>query len=340
MSYRLRNLAYLFSLSPGLLVIYGNMTGGWQAWLNLFYSLGFLGLLEYFTGVTKSNEHSPAKDPFPEFILYLHVLTHTFVLFSFFLGMYLGVLQGHALIGAMLSTGVAAGSSGIIVAHELIHKASPLKRFLGRYLLASTGNFYFYVHHLRIHHRDVATTQDAATARKGESVYRFFLRSVKEQIEQAAASERKRAGNNWWKPEHEFVKAFILMGLIGLPVLYFCGITGLMAWAGMGLFANFLLEYVNYIEHYGLTRSQGAKITEWHSWSCDKHISRFLLVDLSRHADHHNMASKPYHTLDSYEQGPQLPGGYASLIIPALIPQWWFRITHPLLSDLEQQKTA
>jgi alkane 1-monooxygenase len=340
MSYRLRNAAYLLSFTPAVLVIYGNLHGNWFSWLNIIYSLVLLGMIESFTGSSDANEHSAAKDPFPEMILFGHVLSHTASLYSLFFGIRMGILEGPWLIGAILSTGVAAGSSGIIVAHELIHKANPFKRFLGRYLLASTGNFYFYVHHLRIHHRDVATTQDAATARKGESLYAFFLRSVREQITQSAASEHKRTGGKSWGLNHELTKALFMVLMVALTVWWFSGITGLFSWMGMGLFANFLLEYVNYIEHYGLSRNPGTRVNEWHSWSCDKHISRFLLIDLSRHADHHNVASKPYHTLISYEQGPQLPGGYASLILPALIPQWWFRITHPILAVIEKEKAA
>lgn len=335
MSPRLRNFAYLLSFTPAIFVIYGNLHGSWFAWLNLVYSLVFLGILEYITGSSDANEHSSAKDSFPEMILFAHVISHTAGLCSLFYGIHQGMLHGAGLFGAILSTGVAAGSSGIIVAHELIHKISPLKRMLGRYLLASTGNFYFYVHHLRIHHRDVATEKDAATARKGESLYAFFIRSVREQIMQSVAAEAKISGKRTWYFGHEIFKSLLLVVLIMVSVFIYAGFSGLLSWIGMGLFANFLLEYVNYIEHYGLTRKPEIRVNEWHSWSCDKHISRFLLIDLSRHADHHNLASKPYHTLISYPEGPMLPGGYASLILPALIPGWWFRITHPLLAKIE-----
>lgn len=338
MSYRWRNTAYLFSLTPVILVIYGNMTGGWASWLNLCYSLIFLGIVEFLSGGSSGNEHSPADDPFPEFILFAHVIAHSFGLWSLFQGIHIEILEGVSLLGAILSTGVAAGSSGIIVAHELIHKASPLKRFLGRYLLVTTGNFYFYAHHLRVHHRHVATSQDAATARLGEPLYAFFLRSVREQITQSAASEQKRLGGTWFSWRNELTKAIVAIMGIALIVFVFTGFQGLLSWLGVCVFANFLLEYVNYIEHYGLTRSPETKVNEWHSWSCDKHISRFLLIDLSRHADHHNKASKPYHTLDSYKQGPMLPGGYASLILPALLPFWWYRLTHPILHKIEQDQ--
>ncbi len=338
MSYRWRNAAYLFSFTPAILVVYGNMTGGWTSWLNLCYSLFFLGILEQLSGSSSANEHSPASDPFPEFILFAHVLTHSIGLGSLFHGIHSGILEGSSLLGAILSTGTAAGSSGIIVAHELIHKADNLKRLLGNYLLTSTGNFYFYVHHLRIHHRHVATSQDAATAREGENLYAFFVRSVREQISQSAASEQRRLGEQWFSGSNDFLKSVAWVLLFGIMIYAVAGIYSFLSWLGVCFFANFLLEYVNYIEHYGLTRNPETKVNEWHSWSCNKHISRFLLIDLSRHADHHNKASKPYHTLEAYSQGPILPGGYASLIIPALLPFWWFHLTHPMLRKIRKQE--
>jgi alkane 1-monooxygenase len=294
--------------------------------------------VELLSGSSSGNEHSAADDPFPEFILFAHIITHSICLWSFFRGIQAETLKGMSLLGAILSTGAAAGSSGIIVAHELIHKASRMKRFLGKYLLASTGNFYFYVHHLRVHHRYVATSQDAATARFGEPLYAFFLRSVQEQIAQSAASEHKRLGGRWFSWSNELTKAIVWIMVLAVLVFMFAGFQGLLSWFGVCLFANFLLEYVNYIEHYGLTRRPETKVNEWHSWSCNKHISRFLLIDLSRHADHHSKASKPYHTLDSYSQGPMLPGGYASLILPALLPFWWYRLTHPILEKIHQDQ--
>jgi alkane 1-monooxygenase len=90
--------------------------------------------------------------------------------------------------------------------------------------------------------------------------------------------------------------------------------------------ANFLLEYVNYIEHYGLTRRENERVNEMHSWQSDSIVSRFLLVDLSRHADHHYYAAKPFHTLDSHVKSPELPSGYAGLFFVAAIPPLWFKL--------------
>ena len=41
--------------------------------------------------------------------------------------------------------------------------------------------------------------------------------------------------------------------------------------------------------------------------------------------------SKKYQELDYYETSPQLPYGYPTSILLALIPPLWFRIVNPLV---------
>ena len=70
-----------------------------------------------------------------------------------------------------------------------------------------------------------------------------------------------------------------------------------------------LLEAVNYFEHWGLTRS-GKKVQVVDSWDTDNWFTRFTLVGLSRHADHHAHASRPYQQLRHFDESPKLPRGY------------------------------
>lgn len=62
-------------------------------------------------------------------------------------------------------------------------------------------------------------------------------------------------------------------------------------------------------------------------------MSNYLLFKLQRHSDHHENAMKPYQTLCSYEDSPQLPHGYVVCIIMALFPQTWFEIMDPLVEE-------
>ena len=124
-----------------------------------------------------------------------------------------------------------------------------------------------------------------------------------------------------------------LSGVFYILIALILGKIALLAFALQSLTANFLLEYTNYIEHYGLSRTDKERVNETHSWQTDKVISRFILIDLSRHSDHHFYASKPYHTLLTFEKSPVLPGGYASAIYLALIPPIWFHVIHKRLKE-------
>lgn len=327
-----RNNLYFLSLTPGLLVLTGNVLGGYWAGFNIVFSMLLLPLIELASGRNTDNRFTNNK--IPDFILMLQVLLHAIILFTLGLGILNGTLSGGFQYLAIVSTGIVSGSSAIIVAHELIHKNNKVKRNLGKALLLACGNFYFYTHHLCLHHKNVATAEDAATAKRFEPLLFFVPRSIIMQIAQSVALEMKLASKRsmgFFNFKNNLLYSFLwVLAIIG--VLYMLAPSLALAYLLIILYSNVLLEYVNYIEHYGLTRESNEKVSKAHSWNCDYTVSRFLLFDLSRHTDHHLHASKPYHTLLTYEESPTLPGGYTSLIIPAIIYPWWKYLTEKALS--------
>ncbi len=330
----IRNLLYLFGLLPALLVIYGNLQGGLFTLLNLFFTLIILGILEWITPESHSNNHSAKQDVLPKLILFLHVVFQTACVLSLFYGIYTNVLSGNWIIAAALSTGLNSGASAIVIAHEFIHQKNKTEQAFGKYLLFTAGNLYFFVDHLRVHHKWVGTPKDHATARLGESLYGFFVRSVREQFLcsiklEAERLQKSKFGGYSLK---NYVVRQVLFQVMLLLLLYVgIGYWAVLAWIAQCLLANFLLEYVNYLEHYGLVRAENERATELHSWDSDKMISRFILVDLTRHADHHFYASKPFHTLNSHKNSPKLPSGYAGMFFVAAIPVLWRKVMHPRL---------
>ena len=329
----LRNLGYLWSLLPGIVTVAGNLMGGNWVFANLLLTLGFLSIIEWFMPENKSNNFS--ENHFvPDLILVMNVVFQIACLSSLFYSLGNGKLNGMEIIGAALSTGIHSGSSSIVVAHELIHRKNRVFQFLGKFLLFTVGNIYFYIEHLRVHHKWVGTDKDPATARRNESLYGFFIRSMFGQISNAWKLENShlRKENKSFFGNEVFKNSCLL--IILLTVIYFVfGIAGVAIYLLHILVANFLLEYTNYIEHYGLTRNENERVQEDLSWQTDKVISRFFLIDLSRHSDHHYYSSKPYHTLLSYNKSPKLPGGYASAIYLALIPPLWFKVVNKALDN-------
>lgn len=329
-----RNLSYLISLSPAIAVIIGNLNGGIWAMLNLIYSMVILAALEWLISPNKNNYASHKTDIIPAFILFLHVPTQLICIGSFFFAIKYQLLTDAWIWMAAISMGINSGSAAIVVAHEYIHRKSKLNQFLGKWLLFSVGNFYFYVEHLRVHHKWVGTAKDSASAKKGESLYAFFIRSGTAQIMSAWKLESERLTSTHklkWVLKHYVLRQIFLHILFDCCIYVWFGPTALLAFVLHCAVANFLLEYVNYIEHYGLSRSETERVTELHSWQSDSPISRFLLIDLSRHADHHYHASKPYHTLDTHPNSPELPSGYAGMFIIAAIPPLWFNMIDKLI---------
>jgi alkane 1-monooxygenase len=98
--------------------------------------------------------------------------------------------------------------------------------------------------------------------------------------------------------------------------------------------AIFLLEVINFVEHYGLQRRETSpgrfeRVMPWHSWNSSHRVSNWLLINLARHSDHHYLASKRYQVLDHLDAAPQLPAGYGTMFVAALVPPLWRRVMHP-----------
>ncbi len=334
-----RNYKYGLSVIPSILTIVGNYCGDNWVWLNFSFSLFFLAFAEIILPEDKGNEHDE-DIYFPDSLLFFHVLLQVFC-WTTLLGFVISNNNFFLFTGAVLSTGVSTGASGIVIAHELIHRKKRLYNLAGRFLLFLAGNIYFFVDHIKGHHKNVGLYHDSATARRNESVYHFFIRSSWGQLKFSVNSECDKLikqGKNPYGLGNYVVRAtvfqFILIGIL----FSLLGPVALLAHILQALLANFLLEYINYIEHYGLTRNVGERVNEVHSWQSDRYISRFFLIDLSRHADHHYYASKPYQKLLSYKNSPVLPGGYASTLYLAMIPSLWFRIMNRKLDLLEVQR--
>lgn len=233
-----------------------------------------------------------------------------------------------------LAVGTVTGGIGITVAHELGHRASTLDRALSAVLLVSVGYGHFYVEHNRGHHARVATADDPASAPRGLDVYRFMLRSVLGGFMHAWRLEAMRLHQRGLSVLHW--SNWVLTGtLLWLALLFGVGLAlGAPAAAfllGQALWAVALLEIVNYIEHYGLRRARLASgrpepVAPRHSWNADFLISNWLLFNLQLHSDHHAHVERPFESLRSMPQAPQLPAGYPTMVLAALLPPLWFAL--------------
>ncbi|MCS7013693.1 MAG: alkane 1-monooxygenase [Chloroherpetonaceae bacterium] len=330
-----RDLGYLLSLIPVSLTLLGNILGGDWTLGNILFTLVGLVLTDWFIGERK-DQPEPHSPLIANVLLVIHVLTHTAAIASLAVGAATGKLSGKFLLFATVSTGVNSGVSGIVVAHELIHRKERLWQALGIWNLLLVNYAHFFIEHIKAHHKYAATPKDAATAQYGETVYGFIRRTIPAQFQSALSLEAERLRKKGKAPfglENFVVRNTLVQALITASVFLGLGPAAGLAYLGQAAIAVCLLEITNYAQHYGLRRSENERISAAHSWNTDHLSSRFFLLELPRHSDHHYYAARPYQELRSYPESPTLPTGYLGLLPVVLIPPLWFKLIHPILAE-------
>jgi alkane 1-monooxygenase len=235
-------------------------------------------------------------------------------------------------IGLALTVAMVSGVA-INTAHELGHKRASIERWLSKVALAQSGYGHFFIEHNRGHHVRVATPEDPASSRLGESFWAFWPRTVAGSLRSAWELEGVRLDrleSSRWTYRNDILNAWAMsvvllstltavFGLVVLPYLLLQAVLGFS-----------LLEVVNYLEHYGLLRQRREdgryeRTRPEHSWNSNSVASNVLLYHLQRHSDHHANPIRRYQALRHYEEAPQLPTGYAGMIVLAAIPPLWRR---------------
>jgi len=245
-------------------------------------------------------------------------------------------LQGWSLLGALFGAGICAGAVGINLAHELGHRQTRRARWLARALLTTSHYSHFTIEHNQGHHVRVATPEDPATGRRGESVYAFWPRTLRGCLAHAwelEATRLARSGSSAWSLGNRVLTGLLLQAgwLAALALLTSPEGAALAALAA--LVGALLLETVNYFQHYGLVRARDAdgrweRVTAAHVWNSNHPVSRGLLLDLPRHTDHHLHPGRPCAVLRHSSDSPQLPTGYPGMVLLALVPPLFRRVMH------------
>lgn len=299
-----------------------------------FIIIPFLELLikPMHSNLDSAEEEMAKADSFYDWVLYLIVPIQYIVLYQFLIHVQDADITTMDRIGRIMVMGLMCGVMGINVGHELGHRVNRTEQTLARMLLLTSLYMHFFIEHNRGHHKNVGTHEDASTARRNEPVYFFWLRSIRNvyvKAWQIAGDEQKKKGKSFLHNE---------MLHYQLIELAFCLLIGYwFGWMVLGYFliaaliGILLLETVNYIEHYGLMRKplgdgKYERAMPEHSWNSDHVLGRIMLFELSRHSDHHYLASRKYQLLRHHDGSPQLPTGYPGSMLLAMIPPLWFRV--------------
>lgn len=233
-------------------------------------------------------------------------------------------------VGLMLTVG-GIGGIAINTAHELGHQRARAERWLSKVALAQTGYGHFFVEHNRGHHARVATPEDPASSRLGESVYVFYWRSILGSLRSAWSLESRRLrrhGQRVWTLHNDVLNAWLMALVLFAALVIGFGVEVAPWLIGQALLGIFLLETINYLEHYGLRRQRRRDgcyepVRPSHSWNSNSVISNVFLFHLQRHSDHHANPQRRYQALCHADEAPQLPAGYAAMVVLALCPPLW-----------------
>lgn len=321
---------------------------GWEIWMPVFYGFFVIPLLELFIKADSRNmsaaEEEVAKaDRTYDVLLYLVVVLQYVALSRFLYGMMYDDLTAIDIAGRITAMGILCGVFGINVGHELGHRVNKFEQTLAKALLLTSLYMHFFTEHNKGHHKRVATPEDPSSARFGEPVYTFYFRTIIFSYISAwhiANDEMRKKGQPVFSFNNEMIQ-FTLIQLAFLTLIFLLTSWIVMLYFIAAAFIGILLlETVNYIEHYGLQRKsigdgKYERAMPEHSWNSNHIIGRLMLFELSRHSDHHYMASRKYQVLRHHDNSPQMPTGYPGMILLSLVPPLWFYVMNRRIKKLE-----
>ncbi len=283
------------------------------------------------------------QSKFYDWVLYLMLPLHFFVLYYVLDFMVSEPLAWWMQAVLLLTLGIFGGLA-VNLGHELGHKKNKLDRNLAKLALASGAYGHFNIEHNAGHHRAVATPEDTASARLGESIYRFALREYPGGIKRAWAIETQRLarkGLPWYALDNQILHSY------AMTLVIYASLTWLLGWSALLILLLhapivwWQLTSANYIEHYGLLRQKDAqgryeRCEPRHSWNSNHLISNLVLFHLQRHSDHHANPARHYQSLRHFPEAPQLPTGYMGMFLLAYCPPLWYRVMDQKLLQMHE----
>ena len=354
------NLRYLIVPLSSILAIMGILSGGIFVWLGV----ALFGLYTIIDTLTKGihlkadfndDGYSYGLKQFQYLVMYL--MLPIFILLQASLGLKLYEYTTESalglnfiyrvfpytpgtglaeLVGATLSTGLWAGL-GIIYGHELSHNRKE-GFFVSRLIMALSGASHFTYAHVYNHHLDLGHEDDPATSPRGRNVYAHTWLSHAGQSKYSFDLEKQklqRENKFFLSPNNKWILGY----LYSLPSVFLFvwtgGIIGVLSLIVVWSIANFLLEALNFMGHYGLIRKAGKPVEHRHSWDNDSVFTSWFFIEIGRQCDHHVRGETYFWELDDVG-GPNYGIGYFSLFVITLFPNIFRRYVKKHLDNWDQ----
>ena len=330
-----------------LVVIAGILAGGSYAYAGFAVVFGFYFLVELILWASGLGVNTDATNEFDmvhperpgllekygvEAYGILHIIAVP-------LGVALLMLAPHspaALVGGILSLGVMAGSVGGLAGHEFIHRRAKHERALGIAVYGAVGYAHFAVSHLYGHHSKVGLPEDWSTSRKGESSFHFLGRAfllgyfAAWRLETNRRRKRSLRGPQLWLG-HYMVHVSLAMAALAITVFLALGAKGLAIYAAVSFLAFTLMEMVNYLSHYGLSRAKNARgqlepIQNKHSWESNNKVTNWFIFNAGKHCHHHRDPFATHDQLQLANEKEYIPFGLPLMTLIAFVPPLYFHL--------------
>lgn len=293
--------------------------------------------------MSAAEEELAKKDPTYDILLYGIVILQYVMLVRFLYSMLSPELSLIDIAGRIWVMGLLCGVFGINVGHELGHRVNVFEQTLAKALLLTSLYMHFFTEHNKGHHKRVATPEDPSSARFGEMIYLFYFRTIIFSYLSAwhiANDEQRKKGKPVFSLRNEMIQFHLVQVLFVAAIYWKFGTMVTLYYLAAALIGIVLLETVNYIEHYGLSRKATGdgkyeRALPEHSWNSDHVIGRLMLFELSRHSDHHYLASRKYQVLRHHDNSPQMPTGYPGMMLLSLLPPLWFSVMNKKIKMLK-----
>ena len=329
---------YLLILLIPIMPMIGHLLGIDLLFIGVVFAM--MPLLDMWMGENHNDFNYNKKEiDFIEKVIFSYLFVHAFIVLG---GAYI-VSTNETSVSAFLIyaclTGFAACGQGFPVSHEIGHDKVKWKQLGSKIILVFQCYGHYKAEHNRGHHVRAATPEDTVYSKKNVSLYKYLPRAVLNNYVSGCKLEAeylRKKGINPWSFKNEIVQMYSASLALAILIFITMGWKGLLFFLIQAVFSVFILETVEYVQHYGLTRKKLAdgkyeRMGPEHSWNSAHMFSNYTTLNLQRHPDHHANPGKLYHELVSHKESPQLPLGYHVMVGMAMIPPLWFKVMNPKL---------
>ncbi len=352
----------LFVVCISLSALIHGTTPGW----NLLFVLMGLVALEFALGETEYN-HDYSRPSVFIAMMYVYILLAmtVFVLFVWSLVFYVhgvdflniadivnalthvDMMQTHkdlgwgSLLFFTVMVGTVSGAGAIGLGHELSHRThEPLATRVARLSGIPATFSYYAIEHAQGHHCTVGTPEDSSTALRGESLYKYFVRTAPHDYRMAWQIETdrmRRLGLSSLSWRNRLLWGWLAEAVLLVGIAAVAGTVGVLFFLLAALWTHFAYKLATYGQHYGITRVPGSEVKSHHAWDSANRLDFWLLAGGSRHMHHHLDGSVEFWNLKTIPNAPRLRFGYLATILAGTIPPLWYKLSNPMLIEWDEK---